>query len=191
MEAALRPVVRELYAQSTGVVGSIFDVSALDREGEAAVSLALQRCDYFFDRIRPGLKTKGGANSVPVRWGKLPSDLNAEVALPRKPILTVNVDLKGAPVEEVATIILGESAHLVDQFHMTAAQRNAIVAAFGGGKWFSGAAYEDQIGESFMGGFIYAFSDFKPLKDDHIDIFTHQPTPAIGKEIRRILHSTR
>jgi hypothetical protein len=90
-------------------------------------------------------------------------------------------------------VFLAEGAHMVDFFFMTPEHREKVFALYHQGDltahdhgWFEETGNDDYwswVGESFMYGFIAAFSTI-PGTDDN---FTHQTTPVIGAQIRLVL----
>lgn len=87
-------------------------------------------------------------------------------------------------------VMLAEGSHMVDFFYMTDEHRKELFKVFHSGsdaphghEWFDNASYWDDVGEAFMAGFCYAYSDLIP--DD--SSFSHRATPAIGQQIRSIL----
>lgn len=90
-------------------------------------------------------------------------------------------------------VFLAEGAHMVDFFWVSADDRAAMFHAFHGGDesthdhgWFEETGNHDYwswVGESFMGGFMQAFSDLDPT----LDGFVHVPTEEVGEAIRRVL----
>jgi hypothetical protein len=90
-------------------------------------------------------------------------------------------------------VFMSEGAHMVDFFYMSPEQRQAIFDLYHGGDtnphdhgWFEETGNNDYwswVGESFMAGFCFAYTDIVPTMDS----FTHPSTPAIGQEIRKIL----
>lgn len=93
-------------------------------------------------------------------------------------------------------VFLAEGAHMVDFFYISPEQREAIFRAYHGGDttahdhgWFEETGNQDYwswVGESFMGGFIQAYSDIEPT----LDAFVHKSTDEIGRQIRDILTPT-
>lgn len=92
-------------------------------------------------------------------------------------------------------VFLSEGAHMVDFFYMTPEQRKAILVAYHPSEdltwhkhgWFEETGdyeYWSWVGESFMNGFIAAFTDV-PVEPD--DPFAHRTTPEIVAGIRAIL----
>lgn len=90
-------------------------------------------------------------------------------------------------------VFLAEGAHMVDFFFMRPEHREAIFAAYHADDatphdhgWFEETGNNDYwswVGESFMYGFIAAFSTV-PYSGD---AFAHKTTPEIGAKIREIL----
>lgn len=97
-------------------------------------------------------------------------------------------------------VFLAEGAHMVDFFFMTPEQREKILDAYHPGElpekqnlrdhgWFEETGNNDYwawVGESFMYGFISAFTTVPGTGD----AFEHRTTPQIGKAIREILQPT-
>lgn len=88
-------------------------------------------------------------------------------------------------------VFLSEGGHMVDMFYMTDADRAAITAALHSGGttehghgWFDVGAYEEWIGEAFMGLFIAAFA---PSVSTRLTQFTHPPTPGAAAATRKLL----
>ncbi|MFN2526250.1 MAG: hypothetical protein ABR505_08300 [Actinomycetota bacterium] len=96
----------------------------------------------------------------------------------------------------MASVFLLEGAHFVDYHYLTDEHRDEIYEIFHRGSerehehgwWETEGAphYEQMVGESFMFGFVYAFSDLKPDESAFPD-FRHDATPAIGRKIRELL----
>lgn len=85
-----------------------------------------------------------------------------------------------------AEVFASEAAHMADFFYMVNSQRQRVFEAYHGGPtnehghaWFDKGAYADFVGESFMEGFVKAYSDI-PVT---ITGFTHPTTPAVVAEI--------
>ncbi len=98
--------------------------------------------------------------------------------------------------EFMASVFLLEGAHFVDYHYLTDKQRDQIYKIFHPGRdrdhphgwWETEGAphYEQMVGESFMIGFLYAFSDLKPDESAFPD-FVHDATPAIARRLRKLL----
>jgi hypothetical protein len=89
-------------------------------------------------------------------------------------------------------VFLAEGAHMVDFFFMRPEHRERIFAAYHADAaphdhgWFEETGNTDYwswVGESFMYGFIAAFSEIQGTGDE----FIHRTTPEIGLKIREIL----
>lgn len=90
-------------------------------------------------------------------------------------------------------VFLAEGAHMVDFFYMTPEHREQIFAIYHVGDaaphdhgWFEETGndlYWSWVGESFMYGFIAAFSKVHGTNDS----FIHRTTPEIGQRIRDVL----
>lgn len=154
--------------------------------------MAVRRCTFPWGRLRAKMPQPAKVAFS----SRLPSDLNAQITFD-PPKITLDDSLRGGGAK-LAQLILAEAAHLVDHYVLTAAQRRAILDAFIADRsdrktgepprrrpgWFLGD-YEDQVGESFMGGFVRAYSDFK--LDPDLLFFSEQPTPIAAAAIRRII----
>lgn len=89
-------------------------------------------------------------------------------------------------------VFLAEGAHMVDFFLMTPEQREKIFAIYHEGStethdhgWFEETGnnnYWSWVGESFMYGFIAAFSSIQGTNDS----FIHKTTPEIGQKIKQV-----
>lgn len=103
---------------------------------------------------------------------------------------------KVAERDFMASVFLLEGAHFVDYHLLTPKLRREIFEIFHHGSakehehgwWETETApdYEQMVGESFMFGFLYAFSDLTPNEEKFPD-FVHDATPEIGKQIRKLL----
>lgn len=87
-------------------------------------------------------------------------------------------------------VFLSEVAHMVDFFYMSEEQRKQIFLSYHGGDasehghdWFDKGTYWEWIGESFMNGFVKAYSDVPVAMDN----FTHKTTDEVAAQIRDIL----
>lgn len=87
-------------------------------------------------------------------------------------------------------VFLAEGAHMVDFFYMTDEQRGEVFDAYHaddlpehGHDWFDKGTYWEWVGESFMSGFMVAYSDL-PIS---LDNFTHKTTTEVANKIRQIL----
>lgn len=106
--------------------------------------------------------------------------------------VSLDLTLEGDP-PLAHEVFLSEGAHMVDFFYMTPWMRSTVFAAFHnftnvphGHGWFEEGGNHDywqMVGESFMAGFVYAYSDLTPT----ITGFTHKATPEIGEIIRETL----
>ncbi len=106
--------------------------------------------------------------------------------------VTLDISLEANP-ELAGEVFLSEGAHMIDFFYMTPEQREDIFHAFHSGDetphdhgWFEETGNNDYwswVGESFMGGFVRAFSNYQVT----LDSFTHASTPEIAQKIRNIL----
>lgn len=82
---------------------------------------------------------------------------------------------------------------MIDFFYMSDEQRQRIFDAYHGGPsadhghgWFEETGNQDYwswVGESFMGGFIQAYTD----EEISLDSFHHRSPEEIGPKIRKIL----
>lgn len=91
-------------------------------------------------------------------------------------------------------VFAAEVAHMVDFFYLDADQRAAIFQLYHGTEvsahehgWFEETGnneYWSWVGESFMAGFTYAFSDIAPVGADWFD---HPSLPEYGPRIRSIV----
>jgi hypothetical protein len=84
---------------------------------------------------------------------------------------------------------ISEIAHMVNFFDPNFPEQ-AIFDIFHGGStpehghaWFDKGSYWDFVGESFMGGFIYAYAPTVPVTIE----FNHPATPEVGRKIRELL----
>lgn len=182
MEAsALRPVLRTLVEHAAAErVGGAFDASRLDSDGQAAVAHAINRCEFDFSRL---------GVVVLIRSESLGQEGLLATAHRDPPTIVLDRSLRASPKEEVATVFLEEAAHMVDWFVLTAQQRREIFLAYHGGAdkphghaWGKGD-YWAQVAESFMAGFVMAYSDLIPDQRG----FDHQTSRAVAREIRRII----
>lgn len=95
--------------------------------------------------------------------------------------------------ELAGEVFLSEAAHMVDFFLMTPEQRARVFALFHGDDptphdhgWFEETGNHDYwswVGESFMGGFVRAFSDFAVT----LTGFNHAVTDQVARGIRDVL----
>lgn len=91
-------------------------------------------------------------------------------------------------------VFLSEVAHMVDFFYLSPEQRVALFGLYHGGEvpphdhgWFEetgNPSYWAWVGESFMAGFVYAFSDLEPYS---AEMFDHPSTPEMREPIRAIV----
>lgn len=219
-----RSVVRDLVHRAAADSG-IFDVGS-DALLGAAARVIDQRCQFDFKRLNPRLQRESGSSRIKVRFASLDKLTAAEVNPDGRPVVVqVNSDMKDNSAEEVALVVLAETAHVVDQMLVTPEQRKAIYMLFhrdlspdqlqahlkehpwfksGGpfvgsskhvmtrgsrrakGESLSARDYFMQVGESFMGAFIAAYTDFV-LPPVLVRKFAHKPTPAIGRGVRKII----
>lgn len=103
--------------------------------------------------------------------------------------VSIDSSLESDP-ELAIEVFLSEGAHMIDFFWMTDEQRQEIFRYYHGGSdaehghtWFDNPSYWEDTGESFMAGFVSAFSNVKPT----IGAFTHVTTPEIAAKIRILL----
>lgn len=106
--------------------------------------------------------------------------------------ISIEQDLENDP-RLAAEVFLAEGAHMIDFFFMDDHDRTAIFAAYHDGDptahdhgWFEETGNQDYwswVGESFMGGFIQAYTDEQVT----LDSFVHKSPEAIGPVIRQIL----
>lgn len=177
----------------------------------AIIQAALNRCDFPFERLAPKLVADVGRDYIPVEWADLSQYAasaseskhieidggTAHVLEYRQQTLglawysgkiSIEKSLESDP-ELAGEVFIAEGAHMVDFFYMTDAHREAIFNAYHGGSatehghgWFDVADYRAWVGESFMGGFAQAYTDF-PVTIP----FTHDSPEAVGPVIRKIL----
>jgi hypothetical protein len=179
---ALRPVLRALVEDAAAAkVGGVFDATALDSDGQAAVRMAVERSTFDWSRL---------SETIEVRYKRFAEGLVA-TAEAKNGVhrIYLSEKLKAAATEKVATIVLEEAAHHVDHLLLNDRQRKEIFALVHGGKdephghgWDKGD-YWDQVGETFMAAFVLAYSDFTPDQGG----FTHKVTPAMAEALRRII----
>lgn len=105
--------------------------------------------------------------------------------------ITLEKTLENDPNPDLAAeVFASEVAHMADFFYMANSQRQRVYEAYHGGPtndhghaWFDKGAYADFVGESFMEGFVKAYSDI-PVT---ITGFTHPTTANVVAEINDAL----
>lgn len=198
-DSAQERLIGDLYAHASGIRGGVVD--ARDMEGgEQIVTHAIDHTDYDWSRLE--------GVPITVKWRRLPADTNAEIVMwSDHAEVALDTRLKSESLDVQAATLLAELAHAVDVYTLTDQQRQDIFDAFHGNPedhahsgvsksgrprypkdhghgWFSGD-YWKQVGESFMGAFVMAYSDL-PLPSDLL-AFEHRPTPEIAERVREII----
>lgn len=190
-----------------------WDLSALSESDRATVTEALDRTDFNFGSLVPGLEAQVRRNTIPVLFSDLsrmrqhgndlPFHLIEREIEGRKRTLglawyigKVEVE-RSIPRELQMEVFLAEGAHMVDFFYMTPEHREKIFDIYHDGDarphdhgWFEETGndnYWSWVGESFMYGFIAAFSNI-PYTSDR---FHHQTTAEIGKQIKLVFNPER
>jgi len=163
--------------------------STLRRKAKRSIRKALSRCTFDFHRVAPSLNGK----RVVVKWDSLAALGEYDNSIPS---ITMNTRaLRERRASFTAKTFLMECAHVVDIEYLTFEQRRAYIAAYHGGEdtfgggtwtdhghaWFDNQYYQS-MGESFMVGFVRAYSDF--VVDDP---FVHKSTPEVVTRIREII----
>lgn len=149
----------------------------------STIEKALARCTFPYDDLLPGLQKAVGKDQIDVSFralGPRTGGLSSSAGW-----IEISTSLGE---EEAQGVFLMESAHAVDFFYMTDAQRHAIYNAFhpsgpDNHSWFKPSTYWNEVGEAFMDAFVWAFSDLRPASQ-----FNHPPSEAIAASIRRIFN---
>ena len=150
---------------------------------QATVKAALARCDFPFERLKPGLR-QAGLSNVKVFWQSMGegslgwASTGGEVA--------ISDSISGLQAQRTAILELG---HAVDFFYMTPEMRNQIVRlwhpdASDNHDWFGSTRYWDQNGEAFSALFLWAFTDEEMWFDAG---YSHKPSRELAAQVRAIL----
>ncbi|MFO0978935.1 MAG: hypothetical protein U0996_21175 [Planctomycetaceae bacterium] len=150
---------------------------------QSTVKTALSRCDFPFERLKPGLR-QAGLNNIKIFWQSMGegslgwASTGGEVA--------ISDSISGLQAQR--TVIL-EVGHAVDFFYMTPEMRKEIVRlwhpdASDNHDWFGSTRYWDQNGEAFSALFLWAFSDEELLFDAG---YSHKPSRELAAKVRAIL----
>lgn len=168
----------------------IFDLSGLDEQEQRIITAALERCSFDFDQLRDGLERKTDRTSIPVEFiGGLDYTVDGDEDVRGLAWddgkIQLDGDLVAEPTLAELTFML-ESAHMVDFFLLTGAQREAIMDAYGATDWFDENGEQDYTrwaGEAFMEGFVKAFTDYSIESFG----FEYESTTEVVKRIRETL----
>lgn len=172
----------------------IFDLPTDPKEA-ALIRVALGKTRFDWERLRPGLRDQTGKRSISVRFGfdrpgtvEALSSGRAHMLAQEEALglawtdgaIDIAAPLKDQP-QLAGEVFMAEAAHMIDFFLLTDSDREQISSAFGTSGWWEGA-YEDQVGEAFMGAFIAAFTEFEPTLEP-----LRQLTPKIIETVRTVL----
>lgn len=160
----------------------VFSLSGSQTQ-QATVKAALARCDFPFERLKPGLR-QAGLSAVKISWQQMGegslgwASTGGEVA--------ISNSITGLQAQR--TVIL-EIGHAVDFFYMTPEMRKAIVRlwhpeASDNHEWFGTTRYWDQNGEAFSTLFLWAFTDEEMWFDAG---YSHKPSRELAAQVRAIL----
>lgn len=218
---------------------NVFDLAGMTENQRRITAAGLDRCNFDWELLLPGLKRDVNKTKIPIEWADLSrysrgaqasadghdhddhphtstsghvhvKDESGRVVahgiLYRSRVLglawysgKVSLDTSLETKTELAhEVLIAEGAHMADFFYMTPAQRAGIWKAYHAGSdaphsdaegehgWFEELGnenYWDWVGESFMIGFLKAFTNIVPT----LDSFTHKTTTGVASEIRRLL----
>ena len=163
-------------------VREIFDVSQLTaRQTKWAQTVLASKCNFDWTRLAGRLN----GEKVKLQLSQPPARAMFYTAPAR---IAVHKYYYREERLEASRLLAWEAAHAVDIYWMTEDHRAKITELYHGDHdeahgWFEGA-YEDQIGEAFMEGFVGAFCPELALEKS---FFSHETTPEISAAIRTTL----
>lgn len=158
----------------------VFDLSNLDEPGIAWAQRVLnQECSFDWTRVAAGV----GADKVRVELDAPPA---RGMYYPAEKRLVVHRYFYSDQPAVASRVLAWEAAHVVDIYSLSDTERQSIADLYHEGSddhgWLSGA-YEDQVGEAFMEGFVAAFCPGLEASP----YFTHETTPEVAAGIRDLL----
>lgn len=188
---------------------SVWNLSGTSQQ-QAIINDALAKCDFPYDRLVAGLQKQTGNSTIVVEWSDLSrsteasnekSSISHVISSPENRAATLGLAWTNGRIQIDQSLIndtrlaqevfLAESAHMVDFFYMTDADRTEVKRVMHGGStaqdghdWFDVGPYETWTGEAFMGQFIKSFA---PTVKVTLTQFVHQQTIESTAAVRRLL----
>ncbi len=150
---------------------------------QATVQTALSRCNFPFDRLRPGLRQQG-LSSVKISWEPLGEGTLGWASTAGE--IGISNSIGGMQAQRTAILELG---HIVDFFYLTPDMRKAIIKLWHPGtpddhQWFGSTRYWDRNGEAYSTLFLWAFADEEMWIDAG---YSHKPSRELAAQLRAIL----
>lgn len=126
--------------------------------------------------MRPKLKALTGKSQIDVYFRNLGSSIGGTASTTGD--VELNTSLSDLATQQV--FVMEGYAHMADFFYLTDAQRKAIYALWhpngpDGHSWFEPSSYWNQVGESLMDLFVWAFTPWETQNS-----FVHKPTRALA-----------
>lgn len=202
--AGLTMISRRLRT-ATATNTSLFDLSGLTPDQQEWAVKALAHCTFDFSRLLPRLYEDAGRSEFILRTRNMNPDLPASSPGMRPEEFTYAMAYYDGSIEldetlsedEFVPTLLEESAHLVDFFYLTDDLRKRLVDVYVSENnattrpvWFyddgdplAGDRYYEQVGESFMVGFVKTFTDVAFGDQD----FDMRATPIVIEAVRQVL----
>lgn len=152
----------------------------------ALIRSAVDRCNFRFDVLAPGLRDQTGQTAIDVSFARLGAGVGGWASSDGS--IQISSDLSA---DDAQAVFLMEAAHAVDFFWLADPQRKAIYAAFHAAgadshQWFGSTDYFSQVGEAWTTAFVWATSDLRP--DAHN--YTHATDAAVAGAVRAVLGGT-
>ncbi len=177
-----QPVGQPVGQPISQPIGDVFLVSGTP-EQQKTFRDALARCDFPFERLRPGMQRQG-ISAIRISW--LPTGEGTLGWASTAGEIGISSAISGT--EAHRTIIL-ELGHIVDFFYMTPQMRSEVLRLWHPGTsdehgWLGSTRYWDRVGEAYSALFLWAFGDEELWFDAG---YSHKPTEELAARLREIL----